>query len=337
MKEICMNGKIVFYPLPKNTQKADEKLFTSLQKVRIETLFVYRIENVNVLSNGVLFKNMRVHKHLLLANDQRYLGCPNWKGLLNIYYNYELQKFSKDTTYVLVHNIYSHTYYHWLLEVLPRLYLAKHYLQDAVLLLPQSYQAKFHYQSLNIFGIRKTVSLEENKIYQVSRLVVPSQIGRIANYHPEAIKQTVRYIKQQLDLSTSLDSKIYVSRMKASRRKLLNEEEVKSCLEKYGFVSVCFEDYSFEQQVSIMHNCRHLVGLHGAGLANMIFMPEGGSVLELRKYDKNENYFFYTLSATANHNYYYQFIKSTTDEGYIDDDILVDINLLEKNVKLMLT
>ena len=179
--------------------------------------------------------------------------------------------------------------------------------------------------------------MEFDKIYQAPQLLVPSQIGRVANYHPQVIKQTVEFIKSQLELKLDLGERIYVSRGKATKRKILNEDEVLSYVQEQGFTSVCLEDYSFGEQISIMHHCRYLVGLHGAGLANMIFMPESSSLLEIRKFDKGENYFFYTLSSIMNHDYYYQFCNRVDGKSTVQEaDVEVDIKDLVDNLEMML-
>ncbi len=45
--------------------------------------------------------------------------------------------------------------------------------------------------------------------------------------------------------------------------------------------SILFEKVSFADQVRTMRACRLLVGNHGAGLTNMIFMPTGSRVIEI--------------------------------------------------------
>jgi capsular polysaccharide biosynthesis protein len=128
-----------------------------------------------------------------------------------------------------------------------------------------------------------------------------------------------------------------VSRSNASRRKIINESQVEEYVKKAGFTVVHFEDYSFSQQISIMHHCRFLIGLHGAGLVNMIFMNAGGRILELRKFDSGENYFYFGVSATVGHDYYYQFCEAKDSAISVQDsDIIVDMDKFQQNVNKML-
>ena len=54
-------------------------------------------------------------------------------------------------------------------------------------------------------------------------------------------------------------------------RKLVNESEIKSRLEKVGFQSVKLSNISLENQIQIFKNAEIIVGLHGAGFTNLIF------------------------------------------------------------------
>ncbi len=120
-------------------------------------------------------------------------------------------------------------------------------------------------------------------------------------------------------------------------RKISNEESVLLILSRYGFNKVCLEDYSFEEQVEIMINVKHLIANHGAGLTNMLLMQKTGNVLELRKEGDSNSNCFYSLASALNHNYFYQLCQpdDSIRSGH-SADLIVDCNLLEINIKMML-
>ncbi|WP_077873290.1 glycosyltransferase family 61 protein [Escherichia coli] len=76
------------------------------------------------------------------------------------------------------------------------------------------------------------------------------------------------------------DSKIYISRRKSSRGPL-NEFEVENELKELGFDILYAEDLDFAQQVSIFSNASILIGPHGAGLTNILFMPKNSTLIEI--------------------------------------------------------
>ena len=78
----------------------------------------------------------------------------------------------------------------------------------------------------------------------------------------------------------TVKSKIYVSRRKSSRGPT-NEPEVENEMKALGFDIVYAEELSFAQQVFTFSNASVLVGPHGAGLTNILFMPENSSLIEI--------------------------------------------------------
>ena len=56
-----------------------------------------------------------------------------------------------------------------------------------------------------------------------------------------------------------------------SNRRIINEIELRNMLEKLGFTFVKLKELSFNKQISIFHNAQIILGLHGAGFANLVF------------------------------------------------------------------
>jgi len=327
-------GIDLFRSLPENESFLNTH--NNIQKFHIDCIKLFQLFKVNVTYNGLIFKKFTLRKDLLLKNDQGPLVYLNWKGILNIFFFSKKHSLPTNKFFGIIHNVYSHSYYHWLLEALPRLYLTQKHGFSFTLLLPKDHQEPFHLESLKLFGIREIEYMEPKTLYRIPHLLSVSQIGRMANYHPEVLMEFAEFIKSQFHLNKNLGERIYISRAKASKRKVINEEEVINFLQLYNFKKVYLEDHTFEEQVSIMHHCRYLVSIHGAGLANMIFMKQGSSVFELRKDDGGINYFFYGVAGSCRHRYFFQFCQSPDSRVKVQDaDIWVDIATLKKNLNLM--
>lgn len=54
-----------------------------------------------------------------------------------------------------------------------------------------------------------------------------------------------------------------------------------------------------------MSETKALGGLHGAGLTNMVFMPPGGHVLEVRFRGDAHNNCYFSLASAMEHGYWY--------------------------------
>ena len=77
------------------------------------------------------------------------------------------------------------------------------------------------------------------------------------------------------------DDRIYVARGAAPRRRVVNEIAVEKLLASYGFKSVNPGIMTVDEQVDLFAGASIVVGPHGAGLTNAIFMAPGSAVVEL--------------------------------------------------------
>jgi capsular polysaccharide biosynthesis protein len=135
--------------------------------------------------------------------------------------------------------------------------------------------------------------------------------------------------------------RLYISRRLAGRRRVIDEEKLIAILEKYGFVIFYPEEHSFLEQVAIFSRVIYLVGMHGSGLTNMLFMPKGASVLEFHKDHTNEldhpSPLFWYMAEALEINYYHQSCLTHGNDDYFTGDYLVDAELFERNIWLMLS
>jgi hypothetical protein len=322
---------------PVNVTDPIKPFFSRLISTQSQDVNVFHMSNVNIVAQGVVFKWLTVYNPFLLHNDRGPVVRYSIRNILRVFLLWPSIHLKKHAAYILIDNVYSHTYYHWLTEALPRLFLVREKIPSSVLLLPSNHNQKFHTDALQIFDVRQKQFLKARVRYIVPHLTASTQIGKIANYHPAVINEMVAYIKSNVNISVNYGQRIYVSRSRASKRKVLNEYEVTEYLATVGFRVVYFEDHSFSEQVSIMHHTQYVVGLHGAGLANILFMAAGGSILELRRFDNGENYFYFSLANVVNLNYLYQFCESPDAQASVQDaDVVVDMSLLKLNVEKML-
>lgn len=75
--------------------------------------------------------------------------------------------------------------------------------------------------------------------------------------------------------------RVYVKRRSVRNRRVVGAEALEQRLLALGFEIVFFEDMTVAEQVACVRGAECLVSLHGAGLANMLFAPEGALVVEL--------------------------------------------------------
>jgi capsular polysaccharide biosynthesis protein len=73
--------------------------------------------------------------------------------------------------------------------------------------------------------------------------------------------------------------KVFISRK--GTRSLINETEVEQTLQAYGFKKYYFEEIPLSEQWSVARNAKAIVGMHGAGLSNLVFNTNKVKVIEL--------------------------------------------------------
>ena len=231
---------------------------------------------------------------------------------------------------------WSHGYFHWLADALPRLFLVRQHLTDWTLLLPHRYKALgFVEPSLAPFGVRGLRYIGEAEVLRCRRLFVPTHAAPPGHFNEEVIRG-VRDLLVTAGDDTRAD-RLYVSRSNAHRRKLSNEGDVLGVLRHFGFRVLHPESCSFDEQVRATSRSRYLVSNHGAGLANMLFMRPGGHVLELRHRTDRVNNCYFTMASALGLNYSYQTCTSPGPEADVHTaDLQVDIRTLERTIERLL-
>jgi hypothetical protein len=319
---------------PPVNQKGDYLFFSSPTVLQLPLVKLYTFKNANMLDDGCIFQYFKPVEESFVLTTAGYQKIHNWKGLIALAFKGKHVKLRDDLTYVVAHNSYS-GYFHFLAEILPRLYLLKNELGRLVLLLPELYRSSFVFDALKAVGVSQVYWLQKDHLYHIPRLLFPTVTAPQRHYNPVLIKR----ISNDLIEKTSSASppfyatKLYIVRKRAAKRKILNEREVVSLMEENGFKCIELEDFSFSQQVQLCRQAKTIVSIHGAGLTNIMFMGPGSKVLELRKDDGGEMYYYHTLASAVDINYYYQFCKS--DKSWLPvntADLIVDLELLRQNL-----
>lgn len=185
-------------------------------------------------------------------------------------------------------------YFHWMLEVLPKLDLLQRAMAvhspaasvwdqiDAVIL---SASLPFQQETLRQLGVPASKILdwtgaEAGDCYlQADRLIVPSFPARPA-WTPRWVCEFLR--RSFLPASPQNHGlRLYLSRQKAANRRIINEAEVEDILTDYGFQTVYLEALSVAEQAALLAQAERVVAVHGSGLTNLVFCRPGTQVLEL--------------------------------------------------------
>ncbi len=342
-------SKTIEVQLPRNINEIDLPLFDPFKHYSLEELKVDRLEEVFVSYSGLCIGENGLVKeshHSYPEKQQQFLdeAVYFYRQAYNDPNN--LIELEDDNFYLLIHHPWSSNYWHWMSEAILRLWMVREDLHGMILLLPEHFQKlEFVQSSLKPFHFKDIYYIPFNKSLMVRNLCLP-QIKPIADSYYANDLRSIREF--YLEYSKGLDrktfdvvEKIYISRKKASKRKVENEGDVELLLEKYGFKCIQNEDYNFFDQIALFSNAKYLVSIHGAGLTNMLFMARNSVVLELHKKKTNpgdwHSFAFWYMADALGFRYHQQVCDPTDPEAhFFNADFKVDMDLLEENVKFML-
>jgi capsular polysaccharide biosynthesis protein len=325
-----------------NFNDADLVLFEHELSMVIPPAGLLELNHVNVGSDGIIFRPGRILAESFNYRHEfnRWISSRNLLQFFVRNYAFRTRRRLDDLAFWITDN-WGCAYFHWLLDALPRLYVIRDQLPDGVLLLPNSCRnVEYVASSLAPFGLKDIQYVGGNEIMHCRKLLIPSHIAPSGNYN-EIVIQALRHLYRthysQKETRNSCD-KIYISRSKATKRRITNENEVIEVVRAYGFSVVCFEDYPFQEQVEMMLPARYVVANHGAGLANMLFLPEKSSVFELRKFGDGHSNCYFNLASALHLESYYQLCKAENpDEDAGSANVFVDLKLFRENLELMLS
>jgi len=200
-------------------------------------------------------------------------------------------------------------YYHVLVDSLPRLYLLnqpEYQNIDEIKLLFSSKPTtleRFYIKKLAPKNVQITVIDNPESLYLIDKLIFPSYLssadcGYLPSVYIEYFRDKVLPKRESKKVNL-----IFISRIKASSRRLINEDEIFESLSPYGFERYILEDLSIEAQIELFYDAEYVVGIHGAGLTNILFSHQI-KVLELFPSEFCELHYYY-LAKSLGHTYGY--------------------------------
>lgn len=241
--------------------------------------------------------------------------------------------------YLLAHDDWSTTHYHWFCDVLPRLFVIKDRLKNYTLLLPDSpYVKDVGLKSLDFFGLRPAgiAYLQDDELVKIKNLTIVTHTCLTGYVNDKIMKDMRDYIHGKLSsMASENNKKFYITRDHALYRKVLNENDVKDIVKDFGYDTIRYEDLSWLDQVKETSSAKSIVSIHGAGLTNMLYMRRESSILEFRRNKIYHNQCFWHLSQSLDLKYYYLF-GTPDDENLVIEgngcNLTINLNQLSKTL-----
>ena len=278
--------------------------------------------------------------------SERPLMYPSEKRTLTPYYvlkkRLEVKHIIPVHQVLHLHNRWSYNnYFHWITETLNRYMLWLETTTDPQipLVLPEQVP------SFVLESVRLLHPTQKFIFLPTDALLFAQKCSYVDQYYmsPSILKRLVQNIKHRLDQPKPKNKslrRLFISRKMASARRILNEDALAPILAKFDIEVICLENYSFEAQVQLCQEAHLLIGTHGAGLTNGIFMPEGSQVIEITTKDilqpPNLRYCYFSLISSMNL-HYEAFLAQSNEEQELQADLWVSSESLEALLMQILT
>jgi capsular polysaccharide biosynthesis protein len=243
-------------------------------------------------------------------------------------------------------------YCHWLLDWWPRLILAQQYAGPVDWICTRLGRKPYQLESCELVsGAYKPELLIDEGVrwFSFDRILVVDN-GNIAFTHPcwsgnprvlQLLRAAVLPAANAAPAGSS--NRIFISRQDASGRRILNEPDVLEILGRYNFHPLTLTGLTIREQAEIFSQCEAVVGAHGAGLTNLLFMPQGSAVIELFHY-RCGTPAYYRIATALGIRYHYMSCDSLPGSNdpytvavshstdYLNANIWVDTDVLDRTL-----
>jgi hypothetical protein len=180
-------------------------------------------------------------------------------------------------------------YFHWLFDVLPKvgvLEAAGFGQRDIDYYLVPSYYADFQVQSLEALGIKRRQLIAGVQVphLQASTVLATSHT-RATGLVPQWVVDFLRRSyppRRPKGWEGDPPRRIYVIRRHTDHGVIANETALIEALRPHGVAAAVMESLTMEEKAWLFSAAELVIGATGAGLANVVFCPPGGTLVELK-------------------------------------------------------
>jgi capsular polysaccharide biosynthesis protein len=232
----------------------------------------------------------------------------------------------------------ANVYYHWMLDVLPRLGLvSKMNSLDAVDNFITGFTGlPFQQETLEKIGIppQKVVASNNNWNFHIKAesLLVPSLAGSLDQ--PNLLQVNfLRNLYKDCFSNKPPFRKLYISRKKVGRREIVNEAALTDCLSSHNFEIIYCEQMKVAEQVYLFSEASIIICSHGSALTNLVFCKPTTIVIDIFN-ASHINPCFWFISRMLDLEYHFISGESKSmDSNPKNDHTIVDIMLFKKTLQ----
>jgi capsular polysaccharide biosynthesis protein len=187
----------------------------------------------------------------------------------------------------------SRNYFHWIIEVSPRLFALREYIAQGLgpldrILLVYEDPGKFVPQLLDLMfpDLKPLVEFTTGAITVLDQCLFFTDQKEYSDKHNSRWKTTTAFMSEAIDNFHAErpvgPARAYlVSRADAPTRQVVNEDLLIETFADRGLERIELGGLDLRQQMEVMSDATFVIGAHGAGMTNTIFCRPGAVVVEL--------------------------------------------------------
>jgi capsular polysaccharide biosynthesis protein len=184
-----------------------------------------------------------------------------------------------DGNWTSITSLWQEGFYHWFLDVLPRLALLPELPPDTRIIVPPRL-APYQQQTLQWLGLENRIRPTAEKHLLIEHYYFCSPTSMTGCYNPFAVEFLRRSFLPHADQAYDPPRRFYLRRV-GKFRPILNEDEVLDFFAKKGWAIIDTEQLPLARQIQLFSKAEMICAPHGAGLTNLLWSPPGCKVLEL--------------------------------------------------------
>jgi hypothetical protein len=229
-------------------------------------------------------------------------------------------------------------YYHWLIDLLPRLCLIRSVqgFESFDHLLVNGSRAHYEESSLRALGVplEKISYVDNRDRFHIAKATIPS-MDHYSNVIAPWKVQTLRTVRDSLPRPAGARARrLYISRKSAAVRRVINEAELANILREAGFAIVELEFLSWSEQIALFSDAEVVVAPHGAALANIVFCQPSALLAEISTRTGSRDYY---LRLAASSGVRYSFLEAqprvtatSSLRATENEDMIVDVKSVQE-------
>ncbi|MBS1017308.1 glycosyltransferase family 61 protein [Acetobacter persici] len=255
-----------------------------------EKISIVRLNNCIITGCGFLYSDNKpiAKSDYLLPFLTSSIYQPIWRGLEHLH----PLRFLNGPTVVAFNHLYTN-YYHFLAECLQASYLIYKSIRKSnsgeinIVTCKLKGFAKEYFEILfssdpnvKIVELSEMEYIKADEVYYSPELLgfttpQPCLLAERYNFKDAIMKNLY------IEIPHVSNEMIYISRKDTKARKILNEDELIVSLEMLGVKIIELEGKSVKEQIKIFSQAILVMGGHGAGMSNSLFMNESAVIMEL--------------------------------------------------------